>query len=121
MPRVHTRNTVNIQNCNVLKGTLNIVYKTILPSLVSEVKKMTSGPSSESKVQYTAWSQALETYVTLITDLQRFEKTKPLVLWAAALRYSKPFIEHFVKQGSPWYSVNRVMITDHSFLFQECR
>ena len=103
------------------KGTLNIVYKTILPSLVSEVKKLTSGPSSESKVQYTAWSQALETYVTLITDLQRFEKTKPLVLWAAALRYSKPFIEHFVKQGSPWCSVNRVMITDHSFPLQECR
>ena len=73
---------------------------------------MTTGPSSECKVQYTAWSQALETYVTLITDLQRFEKTKPLVLWAAALRYSKPFIEHFVKQGSPWYSVNRVMIDD---------
>ena len=81
------------------KGTLNIVYKTVLPSLVSEVKKLTSGPSKDSKVQYSQWSGALETYVTLITDLQRVEKTKPIVLWNAALKHSKPFIEHFIKQG----------------------
>ena len=80
-------------------GSLNIVYKTVLSTLVSEVKKMTGGPSKDDRrAQYGHWSQALATYVTLVTDLQKIEK-KPLALWSQALRHSKPFIEHFIKQG----------------------
>ena len=81
------------------KGSLNIVYKTLLSTLVSEVKKMTTGPSKDDRrAQYRQWSKALEAYVTLVTDLQKIEK-KPLVLWSQALRHSKPFIDHFIKQG----------------------
>ena len=80
------------------KGSLNTVYKTVLPCLVSEVRKLVSGPTKDGKVLYSQWSQALDIFVTLITDLQKFE-TKPLVIWTHSLKHSKPFIEHFIKQG----------------------
>ena len=85
----------------ITKGSLNIVYKTVLSSLVSEVKKLTGGPTNDRRAQYGQWSQALDTYVTLVTDLQKIQnKAKPVVLWGHALRHSKPFIDHFIKQGT---------------------
>ena len=82
------------------KGSLNTVYKTVLSTLVSEVKKMTGGPTKDQRAQYGQWSQALDIYVTLLTDLQKIQnKAKPLVLWGHALRHSKPFLDHFIKQG----------------------
>ena len=68
----------------------------MLPALVTEVKKMTYGPTKDVNVQYSQWSMALAIFVTMITDL---EKTRTLPLLKTSLKHSGPFISHFVREG----------------------
>ena len=78
------------------KGTLGTVYKVVLPALVAEVKKINFGPRKDAEAQLREWSQALEIYVKMITDLEKHCSSS---LLSAALKHSRTFISHFVKQG----------------------
>ena len=80
----------------ISKGTLSTVYKVVLPALVSEVKKITFGPRKDAEDQLSEWTEALDIYVTMITDLEKHCSSS---LLSAALKHSRTFISHFVKQG----------------------
>ena len=84
---------------------LSTVYKVVLPALVSEVKKMTFGPRKDADAQCREWSQALDIFVTMIRDLEKYCSSS---LLSTALKHSRAFISHFVKEGKTPHTLHSI-------------
>ena len=78
------------------KSTMSPVYKVVLSSLVTEVKKMKYGSSKDQDEQFAKWMSEIETLVRMILDLKKFATR---ILFVHVLTYSRSFIEHFIKEG----------------------
>ena len=78
------------------KGTMAVVYKVVLSSLVLEVKKMTYGSTKDPDVQFEKWSKAVTLFVKMVLDLKT-HCTRGLL--TQVLKNARPFLDHFVKEG----------------------
>ena len=78
------------------KGTMAVVYKVVLSSLVLEVRKMTYGSTKDPDVQFEKWSKAVTLFVKMVLDLKT-HCTRGLL--TQVLKNARPFLDHFVKEG----------------------
>lgn len=78
------------------KDTIAVVYKVVLSSLVTEVKKITYGSTKDQDSQLRKWWTAIDTFVKMILDLKTFA-TRTLL--THVMRLSRLFIDYFIKQG----------------------
>ena len=78
------------------KGTMSVVYKVVLSSLVLEVRKMTYGTTKDPDVQFEKWSKAVTLFVKMVLDLKT-HCTRGLL--TQVLKNARPFLDHFVKEG----------------------
>ena len=78
------------------KGTLSVVYKVVLSSVVLEVRKVTYGSTKDPDVQLEKWSKAVTLFVKMVLDLKT-HCTRGLL--TQVLKNARPFLDHFVKEG----------------------
>ena len=78
------------------KGTMHVVYKVVLSSMVLEVRKMTYGSTKDPDVQFEKWSKAVTLFVKMVLDLKT-HCTRGLL--TQVLKNARPFLDHFVKEG----------------------
>ena len=95
------------------KGTVAVVYKVVLSSLVLEVRKMTYGTTKDPDVQFEQWLKAVTLFVKMVLDLKT-HSTRGLL--TQVLKNARPFLDHFVKEGEENFNYDHVTTLTSKFL-----
>jgi len=82
----------------VTRGSLGIVYKVMLAQLSVEVRKTTFGITKDLEAQLEMWSKAIGCLSQLVACLKLWQNR---LMLGAVLKHSRPFLDHFVRQGMP--------------------